>query len=71
MSVRKLLVTRNDLRAMGLDVSNTQFSRWEEEGLLKPIKFGKHRSSVVRYRAVQVLRSILASRVQRVRPEED
>lgn len=71
MSVRKLLVTRNELREMGLDVSNTQFGRWEDEGLLKPIKFGNHRAAVVRYRVMQVLRSILASRVQRVRPSED
>jgi len=50
MKVRKLLVTRNECREMGLDVSNTQFSRWEEQGLLRPFKAGGHRAAILRYR---------------------
>jgi transposase len=46
----KELVTRNDLREMGLDVSNTSFNRYEKEGLLTPVKAGGHRSARVRYR---------------------
>ena len=60
MKVRKLLVTRNECREMGLDVSNTQFSRWEEQGLLRPFKAGGHRAAVVRYRLKDVLRFIVA-----------
>lgn len=59
MKVRKLLVTRNECREMGLDVSNTQFNRWEDEGLLIPFKAGGHRSAVVRYRLRDVLRFII------------
>ena len=34
------LVTRNECRAFGLNVSNTQFQRYEKQGLLTPIKIG-------------------------------
>ena len=34
------LVTRNECRAFGLNVSNTQFQRYEKQGLLTPIKVG-------------------------------
>jgi hypothetical protein len=56
--VQKLLVTRNECRAMGLNVSNTTFQRWEDEGLLHPQKVGGHRSAVVRYRVEEVMKLI-------------
>ncbi len=71
MSVRKLWVTRNELRQMGIDVSNTQFNRWEAEGLLIPFKVGGHRSAIVRYRLVQVLRAFAKHTVRKVQPLED
>lgn len=71
MKVRKLLVTRNECREMGLDVSNTQFNRWEEQGLLIPFKAGGHRSAVVRYRLRDVLRFIVAHSKRRDRLIED
>lgn len=71
MSVRKLLVTRNEVRQMGLDVSNTQFGRWEEEGFLTPFKAGNHRSAIVRYRVTEVLRFIVAHSKRKVRPQSD
>ena len=58
MLVEKLLVTRNEVRLMGLNVSNTQFGRWEEEQFLTPFKAGNYRSAVVRYRLEQVLKFI-------------
>ena len=64
MSVQKLLVTRNELREMGLNVSNTQFNRWEHEGLLVPFKAGGHRAAIVRYRLEAVL-SFVAKYTQR------
>ena len=71
MKVRKLLVTRNECREMGLDVSNTQFARWEEEGLLLPFKAGGHRSAIVRYRLRDVLRFIVTYSRRRDRLIED
>ena len=59
MKVRRLLVTRKECREMGLDVSNTQFARWEEQGLLVPFKAGGHRAAIVRYRLRDVLRFIV------------
>ena len=71
MKVRKLLVTRNECREMGLDVSNTQFSRWEEQGLLRPFKAGGHRAAIVRYRLRDVLRFIVAYSRRRDRLVEE
>jgi transposase len=47
--MERQLVTRNELRQKGLNVSNTSFNRYEKEGLLRPIKVGGHRSARVRY----------------------
>ena len=55
MSVQKLLVTRNELRVMGLDYSSTHFGRLEEAGDLTPVKVGDHRSARVHYRVEEVL----------------
>ncbi len=55
MSQDDKLVTRNDVRAMGLDVSNTSFQRYEKSGYLTPIKIGRDaRSALVRYRRSEV-----------------
>ncbi len=54
MTTQKLLVTRNEVRQMGLDVSATQFGRYEEEKLLHPIKVGGKRSARVHYRVEEV-----------------
>lgn len=58
--VQKLLVTRNECRTMGLNVSNTTFQRWEDDGFLTPIKVGP-RNSVVRYRLEEVM-ALIGSR---------
>ncbi len=50
-----VLLTRNECRQLGLDVSNTQFQRYEEQGLLTPHKAGGVRSARVRYWRSQVL----------------
>jgi hypothetical protein len=50
----KELLTRNECRQLGLNVCNTQFLRYEEQGLLTPIKVGNLRSAVVRYRVSEV-----------------
>ena len=50
----KSLVTRNEVRAMGLNVSSTQFGRYEKARLLTPVKIGGHRSSRVYYRIDEV-----------------
>ena len=55
MTVEKELVTRNEVREMGLGYSNTHFIRLEKAGLLTPIKVGGFRSSRVYYRLKQVL----------------
>ena len=55
MSVQKLLVTRNELRIMGLNFSSTHFGRLEESGDLTPLKVGDHRSARVHYRMDEVL----------------
>ena len=60
MTVQKVLVTRNEVRAMGLDVSNTQFLRYEQSGLLTPVKPGGVPSSRVYYWLEQVLKLITA-----------
>jgi hypothetical protein len=46
--LQKILVTRNELRIMGFNVSNTTFNRWEVEGLRTYKAPG--RSAIVRYR---------------------
>lgn len=51
--MEKEIVTRAECRAIGLDYSNTQFLRWEELGLLTPIKVAG-RSSRVHYRVSEV-----------------
>lgn len=52
--MEKQLVTRGEVRAMGLNVSSTQFGRWEEAKLLTPLKAGGFRSARVRYRIEEV-----------------
>lgn len=51
----KRLVTRNEVRAMGLNVSNTQFLRYEDAGLLTPIKVGRRRFARTYYDLDEVL----------------
>jgi hypothetical protein len=53
------LVTRNDLRKLGLDYSSTQYQRWEKAGKLTPVKPGGSRSSRVHYRYGQVKFNLL------------
>jgi hypothetical protein len=48
------LVTRKQVRAMGLNVSSTQFRRYEEMKLLTPLKVGQFRSAIVYYRLGEV-----------------
>ena len=52
--MEKVLVTRNEIRKMGLDVSSTQFLRYEEQKLLTPLKVGNLRSAKVRYALSEV-----------------
>ena len=54
MTVEKVLVTRNEVRKMGVNVSNTTFLRWEKAGLLTPVKPGGVQSSKVYYWVEQV-----------------
>lgn len=44
------LVTRKELRKLGLDYCSTQFQRWEKSKKLTPVKPGGTRSSRVHYR---------------------
>jgi hypothetical protein len=55
VTVEKTLVTRNEVREMGLQYSNTHFIRFERAGLLTPIKVSGCPSSRVYYRVEQVL----------------
>ena len=48
------LVTREDLRKMGLDYSSTQYQRWEKAKKLTALKPGGSRSSRVYYRYGEV-----------------
>jgi hypothetical protein len=48
------LITRKELRELGLDYSSTQYQRWEKAGKLTPVKPGGSRSSRVHYRWGQV-----------------
>lgn len=54
MSTAKTLVTRQEIREMGLNVSSTQFGRYEKDKLLFPIKVGGRRSARVHYRIEEV-----------------
>jgi hypothetical protein len=49
------LVDRNECRALGLNVCNTQFQRYEKQGLLTPHKAGGVRSARVRYWLSEVM----------------
>lgn len=49
----KELMTRNDIRKLGLEVTNTTFQRWEKAGRLTPIK-PNGRASHVYYRRSEV-----------------
>ena len=57
------LYTRQELRKVGLSYSSTQFQRWEEAGLLTPVKPGGTRSSRVHYWGWN-LNNFLATRMQ-------
>ena len=50
-----VLLTRNECRALGLNVCNTQFQRYEAQGHLTPHKAAGVRSARVRYWRSQVL----------------
>jgi hypothetical protein len=52
--MQKEVVTRNEVREMGINVSSTQFLRYEQAGLLTPLKVGRYQSAVVRYSLEQV-----------------
>ncbi len=54
MTTQKTLVTRQEVRQMGLNVSSTQFGRYEKDRLLHPIKVGGRRSARVHYRVEEV-----------------
>jgi hypothetical protein len=56
------LVTRKELRKMGLDYSSTQWQRWEKAGKLTPVKPGGSRSSRVHYRMGQIKYNLLKTR---------
>jgi hypothetical protein len=62
--MEKELVTRSECRSMGLAYSSTQFLRWEEQGLLTPVKVGGSRSARVHYRVVEV-RALIDGRLPR------
>jgi hypothetical protein len=58
------LLTRKQVRQLGLDYSSTQFGRWEEDELLIAVKPGGKRSSRVHYR-VGNIRAFMVRRVIR------
>jgi hypothetical protein len=49
------LVTRNELRELGLKYSSTQYQRWEKAKKLTPVKPGGSRSSRVHYRYGEII----------------
>jgi hypothetical protein len=55
------LVTREELRELGLDYSSTQYQRWEKAGKITPVKPGGTRSSRVHYRWGQVKYKLLGA----------
>jgi hypothetical protein len=69
MKVQKLLVTRNELREMGLSYSNTHYNRLEKMGLLTPVK-PPFRSGRVRYRLSEVLSLIDSYAKKRTEPSD-
>jgi hypothetical protein len=56
------LVTREELRELGLDYSSTQYQRWEKAGKLTPVKPGGSPSSRVHYRYGEVKYKLLSTR---------
>lgn len=50
-----VLITRNECRALGLNVSNTQFQRYEKQRRLTAHKADGVRNARVRYLRSQVL----------------
>jgi hypothetical protein len=54
VTVEQELVTRGEVRQMGLGYSNSHFLRLEKKKLLTPVKPGGFRSSRVHYRVEQV-----------------
>jgi len=54
VTVQRELVTRGEVRQMGLAYSNTHFLRLEKRKLLTPVKVDGRRSSRVHYRVEQV-----------------
>jgi hypothetical protein len=71
MTVQKLLVSRNELRQMGLDYSSTHFGRLEEAGELTPIKLGHFRAARVFYRMDEVTALIAKYTRKRERRSDD
>jgi hypothetical protein len=67
--IARLLVTRNECREMGMNVSNTTFQRWERASLLQAFK-PNGRNSIVRYRLRDVLR-LIASRTEHRGPLDE
>lgn len=67
--MEKQLVTRNEVRAMGLNVSSTQFQRWEDSKLLTALKPAGLRSARVYYELEEVW-ALLGKRAKR-RPDND
>ena len=67
--MEKQLVTKNEVRAMGLNVSSTQFQRWEDAALLTALKPAGLRSARVYYRIEEVW-ALLGIRAKR-RPDDD
>lgn len=62
--MEKKLVTRNEVRELGLNVSSTQFQRYENDDLLTPIKPGNRRSARVYYELDEVY-SLLRARTRK------
>jgi hypothetical protein len=56
------LVTRKELRKLGLNYSSTQYQRWEKAGKLTPVKPGGSPSSRVHYCYGQVKYTLLGFR---------
>jgi hypothetical protein len=53
--MERKLVTRNEVRKMGLNVTNTSFIRYEKDGLLTPLKVANRPSSRVYYALDEVM----------------
>lgn len=61
----KKLVTRKEVRAMGLSYTSTHLGRLEAAGYLTAIKAGGHRSARVHYEMDEVLAFIERSKGKR------